>query len=343
MQVIKVNPAEYPNWDQHIQRMEGATVFHTAEWARVLSETYGYKPIYFVAYDDNRIVGCLPIMGIKTCFTKSRGVSLPFTDECSAICSSSNYFDSIWQHAKMHGNENKWKFIELRGEQPAYETAPAYDTFLVHTLDLDGNEDNLRSSLRNSTNRNVKKAIKSGLEIERSYSLESMKSFYKLNCMTRKKHGLPPQPLKFFLKVHEHIIKKRMGFVLSAIYNGMVVAAAVFFQFQNKMFYKYGASNANYQQLRANNLLMWEAIIYASQNGLRQFHFGRTEVGNSGLLQFKRGWGAREISRYYYRYDLAGCKFFSTSPKLKSSYAALSFMPIPLLKLFGRIMYRHVG
>jgi predicted N-acyltransferase len=343
MLVKTINPIEYPNWDEQIQSLDGSTIFHTAAWAKVLAESYGYRPTYFVALQDSQITACLPVMDIKSLLTGCRGVSLPFTDGCSPICRSSEHFEQIWRHAIAHGKKARWKFIELRGEHITYQSVPVYDTFYVHTIDLDGNDERLKSKFRSSTKRNINKAIKSGVAIRKSFSLESVKSFYKLNCLTRKRHGLPPQPLEFFLKLHEHIIEAGMGFVLTAIFNGMVIAAAVFFYFHNTMLYKFGASNHTFQRFRPNNLIMWEAIKDASQSNLSQFHFGRTDVGNSGLLQFKRGWGATETSQKYYRYTIAERKFSSNHPKFKSSYTAFEVMPMPFLKIFGKIIYRHVG
>jgi hypothetical protein len=331
------------SWDGQIQSLDGATIFHTAAWAQVLAESYGYRPIYFIALNDSKIIGCLPVMDIKSPLTGCRGVSLPFTDECYPLCKSSNLFNSIWRHATAFGKKAGWKFIELRGEHQAYETEPECKSYYTHTIDLDGNDGHLLSNFRDSTKRNIIKAIKSDVEIRKSYSLESIKSFYKLNCLIRKNHGLPPQPFKFFHKVYEYIIKARMGFVLLAIYKGVIVAAAVFFLFQNKILYKYAASNNDYQRLRSNNLLIWEAMKYASKSGFKQFQFGRTEIGNSGLLQFKRGWGATESIQKYFRYTIAGSQFCECSPKLKSSYSFFEIMPMPFLKFIGKMFYRHVG
>jgi hypothetical protein len=46
--------------------------------------------------------------------------------------------------------------------------------------------------------------------------------------------------------------------------------------------------------LRANNLVMWEAIRWFSRNQFRSLHFGRTDQVQEGLMQFKRGWGAED-------------------------------------------------
>ena len=114
-------------------------------------------------------------------------------------------------------------------------------------------------------------------------TLESVKEFYKLQCITRKIHGLPPQPLYFFKKIYEHIISQKKGFVALATHNNNVIAGAVFFQFGHKAIFKYGASNPRYLYLRPNNLVMWEAIKWHCQNGIKTFDFGRTELKHKGL------------------------------------------------------------
>jgi hypothetical protein len=78
-------------------------------------------------------------------------------------------------------------------------------------------------------------------------------------------------------------------------------------------------------------------------NGYRTFSFGRTEPENQGLLQFKRGWGTREKTISYYKYDLAEDGFVSANNTFKSSYSLFKIMPLPILKATGRLIYRHVG
>ena len=128
-----------------------------------------------------------------------------------------------------------------------------------------------------------------------------------------------------------------------AFHQGEAVAGAVFFKFNEVVYYKYGASDMAFQHLRPNNLIMWNAIKRSLQQGFRYFHFGRTDPGNEGLLQFKRGWGVDESDLCYFEYSLKEKRFITKNAKLKSSYGVFSKMPLPLLKLSGRILYRYVG
>ena len=121
------------------------------------------------------------------------------------------------------------------------------------------------------------------------------------------------------------------------------IAGAVFSSFNDQVIFKYGASDKSSHALRPNNLVMWEAIKIYSQNGCNSFDFGRTDLDHKGLLQFKRGWGTQEDTIHYYNYDLVKGEFVNRYPKIKSSYSIFKHMPMPLLKLVGRVLYKHVG
>lgn len=343
MKIAIINPIVHPHWNRQIVDLDGASIFHTANWAGVLAESYGYRPVYVSAFQDGQLAGCLPLMDVRSFLTGRRGVSLPFTDECRPLCRSDELFDALWDWATAYGRRTGWKHIELRGPHPAYMRQPAHADFLVHSLALGATEQRLLDGFRNSTRRNIRKALEAGITVQRSREPEAVTMFYRLNCRTRRMHGLPPQPFKFFRKIHEHIIVARQGFVSLVRQNKTVIAAAVFFHFKESLLYKYGASDRRYQHLRANNLLMWEAVKWAAQNRLQRFNFGRSEPVNQGLLQFKRGWGADEECLRYYKYDVKSNSFRSCAPKVKSSYRVFEKLPLPLLRLSGQILYRHMG
>ena len=155
----------------------------------------------------------------------------------------------------------------------------------------------------------------------------------------------PAAPAAFFFeKIYEHIIAGHLGFVALASYNGEVVGGSVCFHFGDKAVYKYGASDKRCQHLRANNLIMWEAIRHSVRSGHRSFSFGRTEPGNKGLVQFKRGWGAEESAINYFKYDLREKAFIKDKLQLTGFHnKVFAHTPIPLLRLAGSLLYRHVG
>ncbi len=339
-----IDPAEYPDWDNLILSNDNCSFFHTSAWAKTICESYNYKPIYFTQRNGNRLPVLIPIMEVNSILTGKRGVSLPFTDYCEPIVDASIPSQKVFDYIITYGKKEAWKYIELRGGESFLPDVTPSTQFYGHILNLTQDEEQIFSGFRNSTKRNIKKANKEGIDVRFSKSLKSVKEFYRLNCLTRRQHGLPPQPFKFFKKVYDYIIDKDLGFVALAFYNEIAIAAAVYLHAGNKVLYKYGASDITYQNLRANNLIMWEAIKWSCRNGYKTFCFGRTDPANNGLRQFKSGWGSKENIINYYKYDLRKDTFIKDNQNIKRSYTKImANMPIPALKAIGVLLYRHMG
>lgn len=336
-----INPIYHPGWDKLLLTHTQTTFFHTAAWAKVLERSYRYTPYYFTIIADRQLSGLIPMMEIKSIFTDKRGVSLPFTDECRPITRDAGQLRALQRQIIDYGRSAGWKHIELRGG--GRELKPAHTAFLAHKLMLGDSPRKVFSTFRDSTQRNIKKARRHNIVAKRESSLAAVKKFYKLNMLTRREHGLPPQPWRFFEKVYEYIIKKNKGFVVLAYHRNMAVAGAVYFHFNNCAIYKYGASDKRFQHLRPNNLVMWEAVKWFVENGYQTFNFGRTALKHHGLLQFKRGWGTREETLTYQKFDLRRSRFVSRSTRITPFYPIFRKMPLPLLSLTGRLFYRHVG
>lgn len=339
-----VDPTSDPHWDETVASLPDANIFHTASWARTLKMSYRYQPLYAVWRKNGQPVCIVPLMEINSILTGKRGGSLPFTDWCPIITDGSVSRGDVLDELMEFGRSRRWKTLELRdSEQPITDNPGSLD-YLVHELDLRPGEENLFRRFRDSTRRNIRKAAKLGVTVIEDNSLNGMTQFCRLNVITRRDHGLPPQPPVFFENLYRNIIHSGNGRILLARYEEMTVAAAIYLSFNGRALYKYGASDRAQQHLRANNLLMWEAIQRYVVEGARSLHFGKTDSDQSGLLQFKRGWGAEEGGLQYSRFNLpkgdlvpSGSLTFGIHNKI------FSRLPLPFLGLIGRLLYRHMG
>ena len=338
-----INPLEFPNWDELLLTNPDSTFFHTSAWARVLHESYRYIPLYFTIIENEKLSSLIPIMEIKSFITGKRGVSLPFADNCTPISKDEDYYKDVIETIIDHGKKAGWKYFELRGGNEYLSRKLHLTSFYFQYIDLTAGEHKVFSAFRKSNKRNIKRARKEGVQVVISNTWESTRAFYRLNCMTRKFHGLPPQPRSFFKRVYDHVIKVKKGFVALAKNHEKVIAGAVFFSFGSEVIFKYGASDRNYQHLRANNLVMWEAIKWCVNNDFNKFVLGRTETENLGLLQYKHGWGGTEEKLFYYKFDLRKGCFVKGQPCFRSSYDIFKIMPLPVLRFTGNLLYRHIG
>jgi hypothetical protein len=344
MQLSIINPLNYPKWDELLLSHPNCFIFHSSNWAKVLNESYGYKPLYFSEINGNRLMTLIPMMEVRSVFTGKRGVSLPFTDYCELIMSEKDSFQVSLGQLIEYGKKAGWKSIGMRSGNTLPQDIPLSSFYYGHTLNLSQSEERIFSQFRKGTKSSINKAIREGVNVNICKSLESIVEFYRLNCIKRREHGLPPQPFYFFKKIYEHILSKNLGIVVLASYNKTIIAGAVYFHFKDNAIYKYAASDKTYQKVRANNLIMWEAIKWYTRNGYKSLCFGRTEPENQGLMQFKNGWGAKEYLIHYYKYDLLKEAFVQDSSRVTGFHNKIfSHMPIPLLKMTGAFLYKHMG
>jgi len=343
------NPSVIPGWNYIVLQNDDYSIFHSKEWSQLLATTYGYKPSFIGSFENSRLIFLLALMDIKSIFTGQRFVSMPFSDYCEPFGNSEILSDFL-SNSETHNKYIGYKYIELRGGESFLSNQPVYSYGYVHKINLSKSEEELYLALRDSIKRNIKKAAREGVNVRIARNIESVNDFYKLNLSTRKKHGLPPQPLKFFKHLENFLIKNGLCEIIEARYKDRVIASSIFLLFGKKVLYKYGASDYEFQNLRPNDLLFWEAIKHYSELGYSEFSFGRTNSKNETLRKFKLGWGVQEHSSSYFRYNLRSKQFISSdkvsfdSPGETGIHNQIfKYSPKSLLKLLGTVTYRHMG
>ncbi|MFO1497466.1 MAG: GNAT family N-acetyltransferase [Verrucomicrobiota bacterium] len=218
----------------------------------------------------------------------------------------------------------------------------AFFDLFGHVLELGVAADLLFKKVDSAVRRAVRKAERAGVKTEVSDQLDALKSYYVLHCATRKRHGLPPQPFRFFEELHRQIFAKGLACTILARHQGLLVAGAVFLQYGRKALFKFGASDLKHQSLRANDLVIWRAIEQFANRGCTKLHFGRTSKANAGLRRFKLGWGTREYEIRYFKYDLKHSAFVKDRDNAFGWHnRLLRLMPTWLARAAGSILYKR--
>ncbi|MGA4578895.1 lipid II:glycine glycyltransferase FemX [Limisphaera sp. VF-2] len=338
-----VDPLQVPDWDQRVARLPGATVFHSRGWIEVLQTTYGHRPAYLCLEQGDQWLACLPLAEVCSPFTGRRAVSLPFTDLCPCLRTELAAARALWPGLTRRAREVGWQHVELRSAEVVPPGTPPSLEFLGHVLDLRPGPDALRAQMDSAARRSLRKALDSNLRADIATDPAAMADYYRLHCRTRKRHGLPPQPWRFFQHLQRCLVDRGQGFVVRVRKDQAVVAAAVFLHFGNHAFYKFGASDLSAQEFRPNNLAMWAGMRYCCERGFQQLHLGRTSLWNEGLRRFKSGLGAREERIPIFCWSARTDRFLPREDKAKGWHTVMfRLLPLPLLRLAGELLYPHM-
>ena len=103
--------------------------------------------------------------------------------------------------------------------------------------------------------------------------------------------------------------------------------------------YKYGGSEAEDNKLGAMPLLFWQTIENAKADGMEMLDLGRCDLPNRGLALFKERLGGERQEIVYFRYP----QKLPEGRSLDIAATVFSKLPYPMLKLAGRILYRHIA
>ena len=343
LQIRVLDPVHEPGWDHVVALHRDASCFHTSAWARVLHQTYKHRPFYLQFSCGRRLAALVPLMEVRSPFTGCRGVCLPFSDVCEPLVFDPEVVGLVRDRLIDFARERRWKHLEIRGGKTIPLASSSTTKFYGHILDLQNKVEELMDRFASPVRRAIRKAERHGVRAEVVRNRQAIADFYRLHTRTRRRHGLPPQPASFFQNIYEHIIKPGLGFVITAHQGSRPVAAAIFFRFGKNALYKYGASDEKFQELRANNLVMWQGIQFLARNGAGKLHFGRTDCENDGLRRFKLSWGTEEETIDYFRVEPSGRRFLVATPSDSGLHKKIfARLPLAVNRLAGAMIYPHL-
>jgi hypothetical protein len=337
------DPLARPDWDQLVATHPHATFFHGSAWARTLVESYGFECRYITAIQDGRLVGLLPIIEANSWLRGKRGVSLPFTDECPPLVSECITAEALFNFALAEGQRRGWRYLEMRGGQDS-QIFPESLSHYGHILCLPSSFQELFNGFHSSVRRAIRKAEKSGVTVDSRSDSDALRGYYRLHCRTRTRHGAPPQPLRFFELLQEHVLKRGFGFVSLAFYRGRAIAGALFVQSGSRAIYKFSASDERFQELRGANLVLCNGLARLVSQNVAELNFGRTSLSNDGLRRFKQAWGAQEYMIRTARYCFERRSFVRVADLAAGAQSRMfSALPVFLSRWVGSVAYPHLS
>lgn len=350
MRFYEVDPTQDTRWAEFAERHPKASVFHTVGWLKALQLTYGYKPVaYTTSSPTDELKNGLVFCQVNSWLTGNRLVSLPFSDHCEPLCDSVEDLNFLICRLQSSQELQEWKYLEIRpidlnfaqpGEGIRFAPVAIHS---LHKLDLRPDVDDVFRNLdKDSVQRRIRRGQRAGLVEKCGTSDDLLKDFYALFIITRSRQHMIPTPYEWFRNLI-HCQGKALEIRL-AYQQETPVAAILTLRFRDVVYYKYGCSDARFNKFAATPWLLWRAIVSAKSNGATEFDMGRTENGNTGLLAFKNHWVPNPMRLIYWRFPDTSYSLDSVDGwKLKMAKRVFSCMPSKLLKITGRLIYRHIG
>jgi hypothetical protein len=286
-------PEAIPPLEQYADR----TIFQTPAWLNFIAATQSAEPIVAALYDGNRIVGRFTGLIVRKLGLRILGSPLPgWTTSYLGF----NLDPSIPRTAALAAFE-RFAFRQLRCMHFEIMDRRFHAPDIVHAgyafklqrgyeIDLGKTSEELFSAMEPACRRCIRKAEKSGVQIEIASDDDFVSDYYtQLQDVFAKQHLVPTYPIERVRSMIRHLLPTgNLLLVRARSRSGECIATGIFPAYNDTMFFWGGASWRAHQDLRPNEAVQWFAMNYWKERGIIRYDM-------VGAANYKRKYGGYEI------------------------------------------------
>ncbi len=329
-------------WENYVKEKDTSFGYALPTWMNIFKKAFGHETFGFMALENEKVVGILPVTHVKSMIFGSSLCSIPFVNYGGIISDSMEVSQMLSEHAQNLRAELKVSSIELRHMHACGLDLPAKANHKVSMiLDLPETSELLWKSFKDKVRNQVRKAQKNGLTNVRG-GIELLDDFYSVFCVNMRDLGTPVYAKSFFRVVLEHLPKETE--IICVYREGVCIAAGVLYRYGDTMQMPWASSLLEHRSFCPNHSLYWEALSISADEGYKYFDFGRS-TPNSGPWSFKKQWGVREVPLYWeYLMEEGGVlpALSNTNPKFQMVINMWKKLPLCVANTLGPKIVRGI-
>lgn len=316
--IVKLNEAPVSDIEAIQLDISSSLLYTSTNYLNMLHGFLSCDIEIVLAYDeDDRLLGFLP-MAYKKGAAGMVVNSLPFYGSNGSMLVATNVVDKNIVRGLL------FKSAIERIEQLSFTVA----TFISNPLDAETNHwlktnvqnqllderigqithlpknsdhlsDDLIKSFEDPRPRNIRKALKEGINIYHSHDQDALNFLYAVHHDNITAINGIPKEKRFFMEIPKYFSEADYRIYI-AEYKGEKIGALLLFYYNETVEYFTPAVIEAYRNIQPTALLIFQAMIDAVQNGFKNWNWGGTWLTQGGVYDFKKKWGTTDYHYYYY-------------------------------------------
>ncbi|MBZ4646270.1 MAG: FemAB superfamily protein [Clostridia bacterium] len=298
MEIRKLKDNEEQIWDEYVLKSKSSTFYHLIGWKNVVEKTYGHEPFYLIAEEKGEIMGILPLFLLKSRNFGRKLVSVPFAPYGGVCAENSEIENALIENVKTLAKGKNTDYLELRSLDDKRENVETNDAYWTLILKLERDPELLWNRFDRKLRNAVRKGMKSNLSVE--IGKDSCTDFYTIYSKNMRDLGAPVHSNTFFRNLLLEFPEQTN--IATVSYEEKIIASIFLLYFKDTIISGWAASDRSFLNFNPNNILYWNTIKTACEEGYTYFDFGRS-IMDSGTYHFKKSWGV-EPKQMHYQYCL---------------------------------------
>jgi|Deesub1362A_J573_1020465.scaffolds.fasta_scaffold00052_79 hypothetical protein len=306
IEIRELKKDEYEKWDEIVEKSPYGTIFHSSVWLTTCSNLLNKKLKIYGFFENNQLIGGCSLYLHKKGFLKVASSTCEMTPYGGVVLvevpdskvrmrehRNHNIIRSLCDVLDSEGLDR----VSLTFSPEFVDVRPfiwnGWDTKVLYTYYL--GLDNFENKISRDVKRNINKAIKNEIIIEKS---EDIDSFYELFEMTFSRQGLnPPATKRFLAEVFDMVLKNEKGEMWVAQTKSEEIAASEIFVYDRKKVYRWSA--ATHPELRrtgAYSLLLHKVFQDMQSRGFKEVNL--MAANTPQLAEFITGFNPKLVPYY---------------------------------------------
>ncbi len=327
-------------WNEYVRTHPEGTVYHLAEWRRVLEVSFGHRTRYLLVERAGEVSGILPLVELKSRLFGHALISTPFCMYGGIVASDDATHAALEQAACNLGLRLGVDYVEMRSRRRRHPAWPCKDLYVTFRRVISDDAEANMLAIPRKQRAMVRKGIKEGLRVEINGSIDR---HYDLYSESLRNLGTPVFARRFL-----ESLKETFGDdcdIVTVLKGNRAVASVLNLYFRDEVLPFCGGGTQEARAVAGNDFMYWQVMERARQRGCRIFDFGRSKRG-TGAFDFKTYWGF-EPEPLFYEYFLVKRRdvpnLSPTNPKFGRAIDLWRRMPLKLSQLVGPPIAKYLG
>lgn len=343
LRIVCAGDSDARKWNAFVEARADGTIFHGWSWRRAVEESFGHRPFYLMAVRGERIVGVLPLFGVRSLLAGRLLVSVPYAVYGGALVEDESASEALLAALRGLAEREGVRQADLRSVQAVWpELGTIADRYVAFHKPLPATEEEVLAGLPRKARAAARNArTKFGLEVQ--FGDENLRAVWYLYTRSMRRLGSPNYPLRFF----EELVRRTPGrHLVSLILHGeRPTAGLVSFIHRDTLMPYFAGCDERLERTGANNFLYLTAMEWGVRNGLARFDFGRSRRNNRGSYDFKCHQGFEPIPLEYQVWTPPGqvaTELTPDSAKLQLAIRAWRRLPLWMTRQLSTYVVRSI-
>jgi FemAB-related protein (PEP-CTERM system-associated) len=331
-------------WDDFVKGHQQGSFFHLSGWQQVISNSFKHPCYFLYICMDNKIVGVLPLVEVKSLLFGHALISTPFCVYGGAIANSPELVRQLEQEACYLAEQLAVDYLELRYQEQQDSTLilkQAHSTFGCPILESD---EQILASVKKKQRAVIRHSGNNGLTTSSVQDKQKFNDFYSILSESYRNLGTPIFSKSFFQNLITCFAKDIDILVINNEAE-QPSSAVMNFYFNEQVLPYYGGGNAEARTIKSADFMYYQVMCNARKKGFTWYDFGRSK-NHSGAYNYKKNWGMQAKPLYYYYYLVNTTELPNLSPnnpKYKMFIKLWQKLPLKLSQFLGPFLSRYLG